>query len=298
MDYPNSMPSAGLVNGKFVDEDPLTGKPGSLIPARWGNGVTQELLNVINAGGGAPTETKDDQVLTALRSNKLFLTSPQFTNDQSIATTEFVTRTGLQFSGFASYGTSTVLSAAHIGGVASFSSASPLTATLPSTNGVAHASTIHVINAGNGVLTINPSGNDGIMASNGTSGALKLGLGDSACLVKLTNQWRLYGGSISDRFASAHSGIYGNVGYQRYASGTIEQWGVGTTDAKGQVKVIFPVPFPVSFSSLVATHSGGDGAMVILVSDSVSQLGCTLKVRDFSGNVAAGWGINYFAKGY
>jgi len=37
MDYPKSVPSAGLVNGKFVDENPLTGTAGSLIPAEWGN---------------------------------------------------------------------------------------------------------------------------------------------------------------------------------------------------------------------------------------------------------------------
>jgi len=51
LDYPNSVPSAGLVNGQFVDEDPLKGSPGSLIPASWGNGVTQEILGVVRAGG-------------------------------------------------------------------------------------------------------------------------------------------------------------------------------------------------------------------------------------------------------
>ncbi len=36
MDYPKRVPSVGLVNGKFVDENPVTGAPGSLIPAQWG----------------------------------------------------------------------------------------------------------------------------------------------------------------------------------------------------------------------------------------------------------------------
>ncbi|MFJ4197535.1 phage tail protein [Pseudomonas sp. NPDC089534] len=68
MDYPKSVPSAGLVNGKFVDENPLTGTPGSLIPADWGNGVTQEILNVIKAGDQTPDEKKYDQLLLAIQS--------------------------------------------------------------------------------------------------------------------------------------------------------------------------------------------------------------------------------------
>ncbi len=66
MDYPKSVPSVGLVNGKFVDENPVTGTPGSLIPAAWGNGVTQEILNVLAAAGIAPDETKTDQLAQAL----------------------------------------------------------------------------------------------------------------------------------------------------------------------------------------------------------------------------------------
>lgn len=68
MDYPKSVPSAGLVNGKFVDENPLTGTPGSLIPADWGNGVTQEILNVIKAADLTPDEKKYDQLLQAIQS--------------------------------------------------------------------------------------------------------------------------------------------------------------------------------------------------------------------------------------
>ncbi|MDN3222755.1 phage tail protein [Pseudomonas nunensis] len=68
MDFPTKVPSAGLVNGKFVDENPLIGTPGSLIPAAWGNGVTQEIVNVIKAGDLTPDETKFDQLLQAIQS--------------------------------------------------------------------------------------------------------------------------------------------------------------------------------------------------------------------------------------
>jgi hypothetical protein len=299
MDYPKSVPSAGLVDGRFVDEDLLTGKPGSLIPASWGNGVTQELLSVIRTAGIAPAEAKEDQLLTALRGNKLFTTPPQFTSDPSVATAEFVVRSGLQFSGFNSFFASAALTTAHVGGVVSFYSAAAVTATLPAiANPAANGSSMHLVNLGAGVLTINAASNERIVSSNNTVGSLKLGIGDSAHLIRVNGDWRLYGGSVSDRFASAHSGVYGNVGYQRYASGNIDQWGVGTTNANGDVDVIFPISFPTAYSSIVATHVGGDGAMVLLVGGTATQQGCRLRVRNFSGQASAGWSVNYFAKGY
>lgn len=67
MDYPKSVPSVGLVNGKFVDENPVTGTPGSLIPAVWGNSVTQELLGVITGAGMVPDEADLGQLILAVR---------------------------------------------------------------------------------------------------------------------------------------------------------------------------------------------------------------------------------------
>ncbi|WP_339070768.1 phage tail protein [Pseudomonas idahonensis] len=67
MDYPKSVPSVGLVNGKFVDENPVTGQVGSLISSQWGNAVTDELLNVIRAGGKVPAEAEHDQLLAAIK---------------------------------------------------------------------------------------------------------------------------------------------------------------------------------------------------------------------------------------
>ncbi|MDH0730989.1 hypothetical protein N5F23_00310 [Pseudomonas sichuanensis] len=67
MDYPESLPNAGLVGGKFVDEDPVAGTPGSLIPAAWGNAVTDEIIAVIEAAGLAPEEEDSAQLVKAIR---------------------------------------------------------------------------------------------------------------------------------------------------------------------------------------------------------------------------------------
>lgn len=66
MDYPITVPSIGLVGGKFADEDPLAGTPGSLIPAQWGNAVTDEILNVITAAGLVPNEFNNAQLSAAI----------------------------------------------------------------------------------------------------------------------------------------------------------------------------------------------------------------------------------------
>ena len=67
VDYPKSVPGIGLVNGKFVDENTTSGTPGSLIPSTWGNSLTDELLNVIQAAGLEPSELERDQLLEAIR---------------------------------------------------------------------------------------------------------------------------------------------------------------------------------------------------------------------------------------
>jgi hypothetical protein len=66
LDYPKTIPGVGLVNGGFIDENPVAGTPGSLIPAAWGNSVTQEILNAIKAAGLTPDEARTDQLATAI----------------------------------------------------------------------------------------------------------------------------------------------------------------------------------------------------------------------------------------
>lgn len=86
MDYPKSVPGIGLVNGKFVDENTASGTPGSLIPSTWGNSLTDELLNVIEAGGLEPSEGERDQLLKAIRKIITLLSADLNTVRVTIAT--------------------------------------------------------------------------------------------------------------------------------------------------------------------------------------------------------------------
>ena len=67
MDYPKSVQGVGLVDGKFVNENPATGQVGSLIPAEWGNSVTDEILNVIRSAGLSPNEQAVNQLSLAIK---------------------------------------------------------------------------------------------------------------------------------------------------------------------------------------------------------------------------------------
>lgn len=115
MDYPRSMSGVGLVNGRFVDENPITGAPGSLIPAEWGNALTEEVLTVIKAAGIEPTEGLNTQLLEAMRGKKLFATPPQFDVSQTVATTEFVQRALGSLAGQTNYVGEVSLTTADVG---------------------------------------------------------------------------------------------------------------------------------------------------------------------------------------
>ncbi|MCE1119063.1 hypothetical protein [Pseudomonas sp. NMI795_08] len=92
MDYPKGMPNVGLVGGKFVDENVSTGLPGSLIPATWGNAVTDELLAVIRAAGLVPSEGNNAQLLAAIQG----LAASDVKRAVRVATTGPVALSGLQ----------------------------------------------------------------------------------------------------------------------------------------------------------------------------------------------------------
>jgi len=133
-------------------------------------------------------------------------TPAQFDSSKSLATAEFVKRSGVEFSGFTTNAASLALTAAHVGGLHSFSGAAQLQATLPPTAGIAQGATITLACAGNGGLKIVPVGADVVYTSTGVAGPLVLGLGDTAEFIRLENQWRLVGGTAALAFAGVMAG--------------------------------------------------------------------------------------------
>lgn len=92
MDYPKSVPNIGLVDGHFVDENPVTGQIGSLIPAAWGDAITQEVLNVIKGAGMVPDEANVSQLLSAV----LAIAASDFKKSVRAATTGPIALSGVQ----------------------------------------------------------------------------------------------------------------------------------------------------------------------------------------------------------
>ncbi|MFJ2540134.1 phage tail protein [Pseudomonas sp. NPDC087614] len=297
MDYPKSVPSAGLVDGKFVDEDPLSGKPGSLIPASWGNGVTQEILGVVQAGGLTPSEVSNTQLLGALRSTQLFKTAAPFDVSRSAATCEFVQRALGNYAGARDITVTTQLTLADLGWSLGLGGNSPYTVTLPNIDTVPIGAAIALHCRSNAPVTITHPGAAKISPQGALLNSIVINSGESATLVRESGAWAVHG-TASLKYAALFSGLVGNPGYQKHASGNIDQWGFGTTDANGEIWVNFPIAFPNTFFSCVACHVGGDGAMVIVVGGTATKLGVRLKVRNAINQVAAGWTVFYFAKGY
>ncbi|MBC3272609.1 phage tail protein [Pseudomonas sp. SWRI81] len=363
-------------------------------------------------------------------------TPEQFDGSKSIATTEFVKRSGVEFSGFTTNAASLVLTDVHVGGLHSFSGVAQLQATLPPTAGVAQAATITLVCAGNGGLKIVPAGADVVYTSTGVAGPLVLALGDTAEFIRLENQWRLVGGTAALAFAGVMSGanfitrpqfdsgkalattefvqralgnhagaaiananttltasVFGKLlllnsgttfsvtlppssvgstpvgssitvqnvgsasativpaagdtlgviatqpmtslvvppgssvelvlqgtnyfisgtsalkfspefalnsavaGWLKHPSGAVEQWGMGTTDANGQIYIAYPMSFPTAMRCISATHTGSSGLMPLVVYGTDTRNGCTLRLNNKDGAALPGWVVYWRAIG-
>jgi len=133
-------------------------------------------------------------------------TPAQFDSSQLLINSAFLKRVGVEYSGVAPLTASTVLGASSVGGMVSAASATPINITLPPTAGVPDGATIEVVCAGVGKVTILPAGLDVETSPVGGVITVVLAAADNAKFVKVSDGWRLCGGSLALRYASVISG--------------------------------------------------------------------------------------------
>lgn len=243
---------------RFEETDPVQGGPGGIdnLPTNQLANRTKWLKAKVDALLTAVSEIDLD--LYAPLDSPIFTNNPrgptpaQFDNDTSFATTEFVRRQGMQFSGHASLTANTALTAAHIGALINLNDIASYTVTMPPTAGLPDGVTICFYSNGYAnVKTIAASAGNQITTWGNSSGPLTVqpGTGD-LLFVKVGNEWRLIGGSLSLRYMTDFSRSLTASGFQEYPGGLIEQWGTATSSAVGPVTVTFPIAFESNVFSL------------------------------------------------
>ncbi|WP_242204824.1 MULTISPECIES: phage tail protein [unclassified Pseudomonas] len=243
MDYPKNVPSVGLVNGQFVDEDPIAGKPGSLIPATWGNSVTQEILNVVQAAGLTPNESSNNQLLAALRSPTLFTTAPQFDGGRSAATSEFVQRALGSYASARSISAATQLTQADVGCSIGLGGNAAYTVTLPDAAAVPNGATISLHCRNSAPVTVASKTGTQISPQGAYLASIVLNNGESANFVRESGVWVVYG-TAALKYSTNYAAQFATSGYQKFPSGLIVQWVTGGSDANGNMTVSLPIRFP------------------------------------------------------
>ncbi|QHC94295.1 MULTISPECIES: gp53-like domain-containing protein [unclassified Pseudomonas] len=258
MDYPKSVPSVGLVNGQFVDEDPIAGKPGSLIPATWGNSVTQEILNVVQAAGLTPNESSNNQLLAALRSPALFMTAPQFDGGRSAATSEFVQRALGSYASARGIYAATQLTPVDVGCSIGLGGNATYTVTLPDAAAVPSGATISLHCRNSAPVTVTSKTGAQISPQGAYLASIVMNNGESANFVRESGVWVVYG-TAALKYSTNYAAQFATSGYQKFPSGLIVQWVTGGSDANGNMTVSLPIRFPNAVLGGIANEGNPAG---------------------------------------
>jgi hypothetical protein len=177
-------------NGYFTKGDPAGGVQATIVDDDWANAIQEEIVAVILAAGLTLDKTNRAQLLAAIRSAGVFQTPPQFDNDTSAATTEFVTRHGIQAADEVVLAGATALTAAAAGKTYIGGSVSNFTVTLPLLSLFPKGVRISFLNVNGGVMTLACSGPDTINFGGPAVSSLALNIGDCATLeVSAIGHW-------------------------------------------------------------------------------------------------------------
>ncbi|WP_232478173.1 phage tail protein [Pseudomonas alkylphenolica] len=196
-------------------------------------------------------------------------TPPQFDNDTSLATTEFVRRALGSFSGARSVTAATLsLPVSDVGKFVALTSGAAQTVSLPLLADVPVGATITLHNSSAVDKTITVNGNDKLSPDGGMHVYVTLKRGDTISATSEAGVWRLHGVGVlkySDQFTS----VLGAAAASQQLPGlSIKAGNVSNTSTAASIPLTFPVAFPVACVALVLvgwagniaayTHTGRD----------------------------------------
>jgi hypothetical protein len=262
--------------------DPVMGGPGGV-----SNSQAQALANRTKYLKGK----LDSLVITPT-------TPPQFDNDTSLATTEFVKRQGLQSADVRVLTGATALTAADAGKTIIGGSAADFAVTLPAANAFPAGGRLEVFNVNGGKMTLQRAGADIINTGGQSRLADVLGVGDSMVLVSNgVSQWYAVAGTIPLRDTAAFGFSLNANGYQKLPSGLLLQWGRFVTAAATSQSITLPITFPTAKLQHLVSRSNGSSFPGIAVEPShiftdLGSIPLTLSVAQ------SGIGITFIAIGY
>lgn len=269
--------------GYPTNGNPSTGTPASEPGEWWFHMTTEELRAVIAAAGITPAHDNLTQLLAALRSAGVFQTRPQFDNDTSAATTEFVKRALGSLSNVVSVSAAATLNAAHSGKLILVGGVTPFAITLPLWSEVVPGTVIEIQNIQPAGCTIQRQGSDVLQSGLGTFASYtNFNPGDSVRFVAgiSAGSWQAVSGTLPlrDSIGPFGSSMAAN-GYQKLPSGLIVQWGTTASVANGgSASITYPIAFPTARICAVGSGigTGINGSASAAAFNAGTLSGCTI----------------------
>lgn len=185
-------------------------------------------------------------------------TPPQFDNDTSIATTEFVQRALGNYKGavVSSVTSGITLLASDAGIVLGLNAGAGQTVTLPPGGATLDGSSFTVTRYLSALATVQTSASQSIDTGYSLATSVTLRGGDTATFTWSVPQgaWVMSGPAVM-RIAGMGANLAPN-GYQRLPSGLILQWGNVMVTGQGPLTVSLPMAFPTEFASITGIETG------------------------------------------
>lgn len=260
-----------------------------------------QMAQRVSSGGTSAAPTWSDWITFAATASPVFTgnpqapTAPQFDNDTSLATTEFVQRALGNLAGLVGYASTSTIAAADLGKLIVTSAAAPITLTLPLLSSAPIGAVVTLINTTQPLVTVVPGGTDALHGGSGNIASFTLGYGDNVKIVRGNAGWTLFGGSAQLKFAGAMAAQLMSNGYQKLPSGLILQWGVIPNVTTTPTEQAYPLAFPnavLVYSVQVSISTGSVIAFANTVTSPTPKT--TIRAQVNTGSVPVG----YIAIGY